>query len=399
MEPSKPYKKHSTRHELKEKQAQLEQQNEVLRRVQGELEALRGRYFELYDLAPVGYLSLDAKGIIIETNLAAAAQMGVHRQDLLQQPITRYICREDMGIYLMHEEMSIRTGERQKFELRLLRKDGEVFWAQLTADPAEEPDGSVGNRLIVSDISMMRAAEEAVNKANEIIADAQIAKMQMELLQSQIKPHFMYNTLSAIIALCYTDGEKAADLLTLFSRYLRLLFNTEHQDIRISLRQNMELVRVYVEIEKARFGLRLNTVLEVDETLMDQMIVPLLIQPLVENAIRHGVSKKIIGGTVWVRVKRVLGSMQVTIADNGVGIPSERIQQILSREETAAGIGIANINQRLYLYTGKRIGIKSKVGIGTVVVFRVPLSDPQPCSGPGVPTDREVANAASHNGG
>lgn len=218
---------------------------------------------------------------------------------------------------------------------------------------------------------------ESLSKANRIVADAQIAKIQMELLQSQIKPHFMYNTLSAIIALCYTDGERAADLLTLFSKYLRILFSTDHNDLRISLQQNMELVDVYIEIEKARFGQRLETILKVDQTLMDEMIVPLLLQPLVENAIRHGVSKKVEGGTVWVRVKRIHTFMQVTIADNGVGIDKEKIAEILNREETDAGIGIANINQRLYLYTGKRIRIKSRVGVGTVVMFRYPLSNPQ----------------------
>ena len=225
------------------------------------------------------------------------------------------------------------------------------------------------------ELRRVQAELEALSKANGIIADAQIAKIQMELLQSQIKPHFMYNTLSAIIAMCYTDGERAADLLTLFSRYLRILFTTDHNDFRVSLRQNMELVEIYVEIERARFGERLNTIVEVDRNLMDQMMVPLLLQPLVENAIRHGVSKKINGGTVWIRVKRIQQFMQVTIADNGVGMDRNRIEEVLKREETAAGIGIANINQRLYLYTGKRIRIKSRVGVGTVVMFRYPLSD------------------------
>lgn len=227
------------------------------------------------------------------------------------------------------------------------------------------------------ELRRVQAELESLNKTNGIIAEAQIAKIQMELLQSQIKPHFLYNTLSAIIALCYTDGERAADLLTLFSKYLRILFNTDHNDLRISLQQNMELVDVYIEIEKARFGQRLKTVVEVDQTLMDEMIVPLLIQPLVENAIRHGVSKKVEGGTVWIRVKRIRTVMQVTIADDGVGMDSEKIKEILSREETAAGIGIANINQRLHLYTGKRIRIKSRAGVGTVVMFHYPLSNPQ----------------------
>lgn len=94
------------------------------------------------------------------------------------------------------------------------------------------------------------------------------------------------------MAFCYTDSEKAGELLNSLSKYLRIVFNTENREELVTLQREIELVKSYVDIEQARYGERLQTIFEIDETCLKQKIMPLIIQPLVENAIRHGVVKK-----------------------------------------------------------------------------------------------------------
>ena len=210
-------------------------------------------------------------------------------------------------------------------------------------------------------------------RAEEEHSTAQILRLQMLALQAHIKPHFMYNALSAIIALCYTDGEKAAELLTKFSRYLRMIFSTDPQNEMVTLRKTLELIEMYVEIEKSRFGDRLKMVSEVDPTLLDEVIIPLLLEPLIENAVRHGISKKIRGGTIRLRIRRFKSFIKVIVMDEGIGMSRERVREIMERDETAVGVGIPSINKRLWLYSGNKLRIKSAEGFGTIVVMLLPI--------------------------
>ncbi|MBU1184311.1 MAG: PAS domain-containing protein [Proteobacteria bacterium] len=109
-------------HELRVHQIELEMQNKELCRTQGELEASRARYFDLYDLAPVGYVTLSEKGLILEANLTAAGLLGVARGALVKQPLTRFILPEDQGIYYRHREQLFETGAPQVCEMRLAKK-------------------------------------------------------------------------------------------------------------------------------------------------------------------------------------------------------------------------------------------------------------------------------------
>ena len=110
-------------HELQVHQIELEMQNEELRRAQEELEASRARYFDLYDLAPVGYFTLSEQGLILEANLTAARLLGVERSALVKQPLSRFILPEDQDIYYRHRKQLFETGAPQVWELRLLRQD------------------------------------------------------------------------------------------------------------------------------------------------------------------------------------------------------------------------------------------------------------------------------------
>ncbi|MFH1809430.1 MAG: PAS domain-containing protein, partial [Pseudomonadota bacterium] len=140
-------------HELRVHQSELELQNEELRRAQLELEASRARYFELYDLAPVGYLTLSDRGQILEANLTAASLLGVSRSALLHAMLTRFVLPADQDIYYHHRTLLFGTGEPQSCELRLLRQGAPALWARLQGTLGHDEAGAPLCRLTFSDIS------------------------------------------------------------------------------------------------------------------------------------------------------------------------------------------------------------------------------------------------------
>jgi two-component system cell cycle sensor histidine kinase/response regulator CckA len=147
-------------HELRVHQIELEMQNEELRRAQAELEVSRSRYFDLYDLAPVGYFTLSEKGLILEANLTAAELLGTARNALVNKPLTGVILPEDQDLYYKHRIHLFEKGSSQMCELRLVKKDGARFWVRLDSTVAQNADGTPVCRVVVSDISGRKRAEE-----------------------------------------------------------------------------------------------------------------------------------------------------------------------------------------------------------------------------------------------
>ena len=147
-------------HELQVHQIELESQNAELRRVQEELEVSRTRYFELYDLAPVGYLTLGDKGVIRETNLTAAALLGVAKDALIDQMLTSFIIPEDQDTFYLHNQRLAETGKPQVCELQMLRKDGTAFWARLEAASGPDTSRTTACRLVLVDITVRKRIEE-----------------------------------------------------------------------------------------------------------------------------------------------------------------------------------------------------------------------------------------------
>lgn len=130
-------------HELHVHQVELEMQNEELRRAQVELNAAQARYFDLYDLAPVGYFTINEKGLILQANLTAADLLGVARSSLVKQLLTRFILKEDQDIYYFHRKQLIESGEAQACELRMMPEDGTSFWAHLAATSVQDAGATV----------------------------------------------------------------------------------------------------------------------------------------------------------------------------------------------------------------------------------------------------------------
>lgn len=152
-------------YELHVHQIELELQNEELRRTYGELEASRARYFELYDLAPVGYVTIGPEGRVLEANLSAAGLLGVPRSALIKQPWARFVLPADQDIYRRHIQRLLPSDARAVCELRLLKKDAEPFWARLEARAAHATDGTPASLTMVSDITERKHAEEALQRS------------------------------------------------------------------------------------------------------------------------------------------------------------------------------------------------------------------------------------------
>lgn len=197
---------------------------------------------------------------------------------------------------------------------------------------------------------------------------------EIAFLQAQIKPHFLYNALNAIISVCPDDPEKATDLLLDLSQYLRSSFDFQNRGQTVPIGKELELVRSYLALEKARFDERLNIEIDVPEGIRE-LVPPLSIQPIVENAVNHGLMQKESGGTVTLTIRLLPRQLVVAVSDDGIGMSHERIGEVLSEERTGGGIGLRNIQRRLLKIYGTGLMIESVPGNGTRISFAIPRTD------------------------
>lgn len=211
--------------------------------------------------------------------------------------------------------------------------------------------------LVLSRVGILLKLTDTMDKA---------LKSEIAFLQAQIKPHFIYNALSNIIALCYEDGERAAELLSLLSRYLRYIFQTEQFGQMIPIRHELDLINAYVEIEKLRLGSRLIYKTYIDPVIYeDKFEIPvLIIQPLLENAIRHGIFNKDGEGTVTLSITEGDEFICIVVEDDGIGISDDDIYKILHNEK-GKGVGIRNIKRRVKAIANASFSIDSELEKGT----------------------------------
>lgn len=218
----------------------------------------------------------------------------------------------------------------------------------------------------------LRTRVRSLVKLKEAMKAAQDA--EHAFLRSQIKPHFLYNALNSIASLCTEEPERAEELTLELSQYLRSSFQFKGLDALAGIKQELELIQAYLHIEKARFGSRLKV--EYDLCVdTGKMIPPLLLQPLVENAVRHGIMSRLEGGTVRISIQGESRGVRFEVEDDGMGMSPERIKQVLQSEGTGhgAGVGLWNINRRLRLLYGTSLQIDSAPGRGTKVFFCIDI--------------------------
>ncbi|WP_371860685.1 ATP-binding protein [Paenibacillus elgii] len=197
-------------------------------------------------------------------------------------------------------------------------------------------------------------------------------RMEAAYLQAQIHPHFLFNTLNSIMALSEIDTEKMRQLGDAFASYLRISFDFLNTGKLVELSHELELVEAYLFVEQERFGSRLSVLWEVDPRI-DLLLPPLSIQPLVENAVKHGLLSQHKGGTLRIRIARQEGGIHIEVADDGKGMEPDKAEQLLNPTgKSRRGIGLSNTNRRLTQLYGQGLSIRSKLNEGTTVSFVIP---------------------------
>lgn len=203
-----------------------------------------------------------------------------------------------------------------------------------------------------------------------------LTQAQLDALHAQINPHFFFNTLNTIIMYSRTDPEKTRSLLINLAELFRKTL--AHKSRYITLKEELETIDTYFTLEEARFGNKISLKKNIDENTLLHKIPVLSIQPLVENAVKHGLSPKIGMGTVTIEAKIKRRELRIKVYDDGVGISQRRLADILKPGVGSGnGVGLSNVHERLISLYGHEYGLKiaSKEGAGTEIFMNIPLND------------------------
>lgn len=198
--------------------------------------------------------------------------------------------------------------------------------------------------------------------------EARLAQSRLQVLKMQLHPHFLFNTLNAISELIHKDAESADRMLTDLSDLLRLSFeNLEVQEI--SLKQELEFLEKYLEIEQMRFHDRLTVDMDISPETLDARVPNMILQPLVENAIKHGIAPRSSGGRIDINASRNNGDLEISVTDDGLGVPFGDVDNLVE------GIGLSNTRRRLkHLYGDKhRFDLKTLEKGGVGVKLEIPF--------------------------
>src|SRR3954454_13253704 len=204
--------------------------------------------------------------------------------------------------------------------------------------------------------------EKKLEEQERLLAEARLAA-----LTSQINPHFLFNTLNSVSSLIRTDPNQARVMVVKLSKVLRRLLR-KHENFS-TLRGELSFIEDHLSIEIVRFGDKLRFETDVAEDTLDMLVPSMLLQPLVENSIKHGLRSKVEGGTIRIRTYRTEHRLHLLVEDDGVGIPDEKLATLLDR-----GIGVNNVHERLRVLFGNeyRMWIESQPGKGVRIQIEVP---------------------------
>ena len=393
-------------HELQVHQVELEMQNEELRRAQAELHAARARYFDLYDLAPVGYCTLNATGLILEANLTAATLLGVPRGALVNQPLSRFIHQEDHDPYYLHRQQLFKTGEPQTDELRMVKNDGTVFWTHLVATAAEGDDGTPACRVVLNDITGRKRAEEEKETLRAQLNQAQ--KMEAIGVLAGGIDHDFNNILSIIVG--YTElaredappgSELTHDLDNVLTAALRAKELTK-QILAFSRQSTAERIPIKIQpmvreaLKMLRASIPSTITIQADiqpqggAVLADLTQVHQIVMNLCTNAY-HAMEKT--GGVLSIAVHATRldhpppcagreltpgDYVELTVSDTGSGIGPEIMDKIFdpyfTTKEIGKGTGMGlSISHGIIISYGGAITVESTVGQGTTFHVYFPV--------------------------
>jgi two-component sensor histidine kinase len=203
-----------------------------------------------------------------------------------------------------------------------------------------------------------------------LLLESRLAQAQLQMLKMQLQPHFLFNTLNAISALMHQDVELADQMLARLAQLLRTTLESAGTQ-EVSLKQELEFVELYLEIEQARFGSRLNVRMDADPDTMDAYVPNLILQPLVENAIRHGIAPRPEAGHIEIRTRRENGRLRLDVMDDGPGLTKN------GEPQPREGVGLTNTRARLQQLYGDahQFQLANRAGGGVVVTLCLPFRE------------------------
>jgi two-component system, LytTR family, sensor kinase len=253
---------------------------------------------------------------------------------------------------------------------------------------------TVQGQRVGSLIAFYRSAERITAEDAQVIGEAaslvsaqvalseleaqgeRLARAELRALRAQISPHFVYNALAAVASYIHSRPEEARELLTEFAEFIRYAFRGQRP--YVTLADELQYVEKYLRLEQARFGDRLQVRLDVAPGVLDAVVPVLSVQPLVENAVRHGLERRGGQGLVQIVGRDTGDRLELRVIDDGVGMDQSRARALLASEDPGAaaggGIGLANVQGRLRASFGERYGlqIESQLGRGTTVIITLP---------------------------
>ena len=231
--------------------------------------------------------------------------------------------------------------------------------------------------------ALVRAAGEVAQwcaaqlEAGELDASrTALAEAELRSLRAQISPHFIYNALTAIASFIHTDPPRARELVLEFADFTRYSFRRQGEFT--TLAEELRSIHSYLELERARFGDRLQVTLRIAPETLATVIPFLSVQPIVENAVRHGLEPGEGGGTIRIEARDDATHTEITVDDDGVGMDPEALRELLSTAADGAHVGIRNVDTRLRQLYGSDGGlvVETGTGAGTLVRMRIPKSQP-----------------------
>jgi len=198
--------------------------------------------------------------------------------------------------------------------------------------------------------------------------ELELAESRIATMTSQIRPHFIYNTLSAIKSMIRVDPEQAAETITEFSDYLRSNIDSLSTVTPVNFENELKHVETYLSIEQKRFRNKLKIIYDI--TVRDFTLPQLSIQPIVENSVKHGItSRKESGGTITISVHKIYDEIVITVTDDGAGFDSSNVPDEQCRKST----GIRNVRTRIEAMVGGTLEVQSKIDTGTTVTIKIPV--------------------------
>ncbi|MGA2254804.1 MAG: ATP-binding protein [Thermoguttaceae bacterium] len=380
-------------HDLQVHQIELEMQNEELRRAQGELEASRARYFDLFDLAPVGYFTLNEQGLILEANLTGAGLLGVGRNALVKQPLTRFILPDDQDIYYRHRKQLFETGTPQVYELQVLRADAAPFWAQLETIEAQDAGGAPVCRAVMSDVTARKQAEEKLAELDR--RKDQFLAMLSHELRNPLAP-----ILNAVQLLQLQKAKNSVEqkALAIIERQVGQLTHlvSDLMEVSRAIAGRIELCQ-----ERVTVGGIVERAVETARPLIDQrrheLTVSLPPDPIwlyadasrleqvVTNLLTNAAKYTNEGGHIWLSAQQEDDKAVLRVRDTGLGIAPAFLPHVFdlftqaqrSSDRSQGGLGIGlTLAQRLVEMHGGSIGVSSTLGQGSEFVVRLLVCPP-----------------------